>query len=341
MAATMVALAAATVAAGPLTAICPDCRNTTPNLIHDFESGDLICADCNSVVGDRLISSRSIQQKQHIDGARLLMSSAAISAQSTATNSPYDSGSGSDGSTASISTKRNATLAKALQSRSRSSKRSSQTVAQRHEQHLERAYSRISEMCANMDVSQSISESARSLYGRVVEKNYQRGKSTDAIVATCIFLACRQQAVPRTFKEICALTQVPRKDIGRTFKYLKEKLGEDAGIMSSDNLLARFCSTLSLQTSAQECAMVLNQATKQHDTLAGKSPVSIASACIYMASHLVGEPRDARVISHVAGISEVTIKNSYKLLYADRQLLVSEQMLALYPWLSVEMLPIP
>ncbi|KAJ2820458.1 transcription initiation factor IIB [Coemansia erecta] len=192
-----------------------------------------------------------------------------------------------------------------------------------------------------MDLPRVIDSAARDIFKRVEAENLHRGKSIDVIIATCIFLACRQKSLPRTFKEICALTKVPRKDIGRTFKFLKEKLGAKAGPMSSDDLMTRFCENLSLLSSAQECAIMLNQMAKQRDTLAGKSPVSIAGACIYMASHLVGQPRDAKVISHVAGVSEVTIKNSYKLLFADRHHLVSEAMLKASPTASIEFLPTP
>ncbi|KAJ1811042.1 transcription initiation factor IIB [Coemansia sp. RSA 2599] len=202
-----------------------------------------------------------------------------------------------------------------------------------------RAFSEITSMCATMDLPTSVVPVARDLYRRVEEGNLHRGKNIDAIIATCIFLACRQKCVPRTFKEICAFTRVPRKDIGRTFKLLKEKLGADAGSMSSDDLMARFCANLSLLSTAQECAVMLNKAARQRDTLAGKSPVSIAGACIFMASHLVGQPRDVRVISHVAGVSEATIKNSYKLLYADRRNLVLPQMLEIDPMASLENLP--
>ncbi|KAJ2530740.1 transcription initiation factor IIB, partial [Coemansia sp. RSA 1933] len=129
--------------------------------------------------------------------------------------------------------------------------------------------------------------------------------------------------------------------ISRMFKLLKEKLGEDVGAMLPDDLLARFCSTLSLSLHAQSCAAMLNDAVKIHDTLSGKSPVSVAGACIYMASHLVGQPRDTAVISHVAGISEGTIKNSYKLLFAARSLLVTQQILDSNAHVSVALLPIP
>ncbi|KAJ1931417.1 transcription initiation factor IIB [Linderina macrospora] len=79
-----------------------------------------------------------------------------------------------------------------------------------------------------MDLPTQITQTACNLYQQASASSLQRGKSTDAVVATCIFLACRQEGAPRTFKEICALTRVPRKDIGRTFKLLKDKLGADA-----------------------------------------------------------------------------------------------------------------
>lgn len=222
---------------------------------------------------------------------------------------------------------------------------SSSNSLQKHERNLNRALADMNRLCVTMDLSTKVRECACSLYLRVEQENWHRGKNTDTIIATCIFLACRQQGVPRTFKEICALTQVPRKDIGRTFKFLKDKLGTSASssIMSSssEDLMSRFCASLSLSTTAQKSAILLNKRAKDRDTLAGKSPVSVAGACIYMASHLVGQPRDAGVISHVAGVSQVTIKNSYKLLYADHQELILDDVLAVDPMASIQFLPVP
>ncbi|KAJ2647968.1 transcription initiation factor IIB [Coemansia sp. RSA 1250] len=325
--------------------MCPDCRSMSPKLIHDFTTDDLICADCKTSVGDRLIDTRSAwrstakHSRQAEEDARLLMSASSFSLQRL-TAEPSNSSVQSN----SIAVKPVASVSKGVLSRALGSRTHDRAAAQRHERqerNLMRAYTEISSVCSTMDLPQIIDTTARDLYKRVDAENLHRGKNIDAIIASCIFLACRQKSLPRTFKEICALTKVPRKEIGRTFKFLKEKLGADAGPMSSDDLMTRFCANLSLLSSAQECAIMLNQMAKQRDTLAGKSPVSIAGACIYLASHLVGQPRDAKVISHVAGVSEVTIKNSYKLLFADRHQLVSESMLKAFPMASLEFLPIP
>lgn len=57
-------------------------------------------------------------------------------------------------------------------------------------------------------------------------------------------------------------------------------------------------------------------------SLAGRSPLSVAAACIYMASHLLGTGKSAKEISNVAGVSDGTIRTAYKLIYPEREGLV-------------------
>jgi len=58
--------------------------------------------------------------------------------------------------------------------------------------------------------------------------------------------------------------------------------------------------------------------------LAGRSPLSVAAACIYMTSHLMGEPRSSKDIATVAGVSDGTIKTAYRFLYQARERLVED-----------------
>ena len=59
--------------------------------------------------------------------------------------------------------------------------------------------------------------------------------------------------------------------------------------------------------------------------LAGRSPITIAAASIYLVTILAGEPRNARRISVTAGVSDVTIKHSFKeLLKVQKEVLTPE-----------------
>lgn len=62
-------------------------------------------------------------------------------------------------------------------------------------------------------------------------------------------------------------------------------------------------------------------------SLDGRSPLSVAAACIYMASHLLGQPKSAKDISAIAGVGSTTIRNAYKVIYPDREKLVDPKWL--------------
>ena len=39
--------------------VCSDCKTVPPNITEEFASGDLVCADCGLVLGDRIVDTRS------------------------------------------------------------------------------------------------------------------------------------------------------------------------------------------------------------------------------------------------------------------------------------------
>jgi transcription initiation factor TFIIB len=53
--------------------------------------------------------------------------------------------------------------------------------------------------------------------------------------------------------------------------------------------------------------------------LAGKSPISIVAACIFLISSLSKDPAVAKEIAETAGCTEGTLKNAYKVLIAGRE----------------------
>ena len=81
-------------------------------------------------------------------------------------------------------------------------------------------------MCDAWHIPRNVSDTAKHLFKMVSDAGAFRGKSQEAIIAGCIFIACRQCKVPRTFREIFALTKVSKKEIGRIFKALEKFFSE-------------------------------------------------------------------------------------------------------------------
>lgn len=208
---------------------------------------------------------------------------------------------------------------------------SSRSQNARSERNIIGAYRDISSWCDQFSLPKTISDIAKQLYRRADEEKLLRGKPLESVIAACIFIACRQAHVPRTFREICNLTHVPKKLLGQCYKALEQAFNLSPGSTTDtasarpENLLVRYCNFLDLPPNVQAICSDIIIAARQHGIADGRSPVSIAGGAIYFTCHLLGKVKSVRDISAVAGVSEGTIKLVYRLYYAEKEKLVKQE----------------
>ena len=65
---------------------------------------------------------------------------------------------------------------------------------------LRNGYDAIRQMAGRISLSSRVINRAFSLFKQCYENKCVRGRSQDAIVATCIYIACRQEGAQRTIK---------------------------------------------------------------------------------------------------------------------------------------------
>jgi len=211
----------------------------------------------------------------------------------------------------------------------------SRSQSSRSERNLLSAFRDIGSWCDQFSLPKTISDIAKQLYKRSEEEKLLRGKPLEAVIAACIFIACRQAHVPRTFREICNLTHVSKKTLGQCYKALEQAFNLSPGATAqhtNDNspttgpekLLVRYCNHLDLPANVQSICSDIIVAARQHGIADGRSPISIAGGAIYFTCHLLGIHKPIRDISAVAGVSEGTIKLVYRYYYLDREKLVKE-----------------
>ncbi|KAI1172901.1 cyclin-like protein [Nemania sp. FL0916] len=306
---------------------CPDCREFPPNLIEEFSSGDMVCASCGLVLGDRIIDTRSewrtfANDDQNNDDPSRVGDAAnpLLNGAQLETNIAFD---GKD--------------ARELQRLQNKANKKNEKENKQNNTTLLAAYREISNFCDAMNISKTTQDAAKHIFKMTDDAKFFKGKPTEAVIAGCIFIACRQHGAARTFREIHALTKVPKKEIGRTFKMLEKFLQDDRNktappTLSATNateLCARFCSGLRFSNShlMARISSDLCEKSSSLKNLAGRSPLSVAAACIYMISHLMGESRTSKQIAAVAGVSDGTIKTAYRFLHQERESLIEQDWL--------------
>ena len=107
-------------------------------------------------------------------------------------------------------------------------------------------------------------------------------------------------------------SDVERKEIGRTYRFIIRKLGIKVKQSSPKDYISRFSSILHLSPKTQNDALKILKKADVSELTSGRGPSGIAAATLYVASLLNNEKRTQREVADVAGITEVTIRNRYK-----------------------------
>jgi transcription initiation factor TFIIB len=308
--------------------ICKECREDPPQLIEDWKEGTMVCASCGLVLMSDMIDYRSEWRKFQNDDqgnddpsrvgevANPLLNGSQLSTEIT-----FVSGDG-----------RNRELQRA-QNKANEDKNNRQ---------LQDGYRSITSFTETMALGSAISNTAKMLYKSTMESKTFRGKSSDTIVAGCIFIACRRHNVGRSFKELNKLTNVPKKEIGRVFKQLEDffKKQTRANGTSSAGRAAEYVATTSTSPKdlcgrfggilglpkpvsiiAGDCADLL----LARGMLAGRSPLSVAAVAIYIISNLMGHSKTAKEVGEACAVSDGTIRTAWRKIYDARIDLIQEE----------------
>ena len=157
-----------------------------------------------------------------------------------------------------------------------------------------------------------VREEASRVYNFVLQRGLVRGRSMESVISACIYAACRSYNIPRTLDEIAAASDVPRKEIGRTYRFIIRKLGIKVKPSSPKDYISRFSSILHLSPKTQNEALKILKKADTSELTSGRGPAGIAAASLYVASLMNDEKKTQREVADVAGITEVTIRNRYK-----------------------------
>ncbi|MEK6852806.1 MAG: hypothetical protein AABX59_02915, partial [Nanoarchaeota archaeon] len=117
---------------------------------------------------------------------------------------------------------------------------------------------------------------------------------------------------PRTLDELAAASDIERKEIGRTYRFIVRHLAVKINPSSPKDYISRFASILHLSPKTQNDALKILRRAERGELTSGRGPAGIAAAALYVAALLNNEKKTQREVADVAGITEVTIRNRYK-----------------------------
>ena len=180
------------------------------------------------------------------------------------------------------------------------------------ERNLAFALSELDRDSSRLGIPRSVREDAAIIYRSAAKNKLIRGRSIEVVVASALYAACRRCNIPRTLDEIAIASNVSKKQVGKTYRFLSRELNIKLKPTSPSDYISRFASKLGLSGEVQAKAIeIINKAVKA-GLSSGKGPTGVAAAALYIASLLLGERKTQKEVSEISGVTEVTIRNRYK-----------------------------
>jgi len=296
---------------------CSECGST--KLKRDSKQGEIVCQDCGLVIEENLVQEgpewRAFDAEQRASRARAgaplkyMSPNKGLVTEIDQYNRDVRGGK--------IAPSQQAQLYRMRKWHKRAS------ISNSIERNLAIALTELNRVASHLGLQESIREASALLYRKCVEKGLIRGRQIESVVSAVVYAICRQYGIPRTLDEIASVAEIPKKEIGRTYRLVTQELNLKVPLTSPQFYVSRFVSSLKLSGETQKKAQEILEQAMAKGLVSGRGPMGVAAAAVYIASVYTGERRTQKEVADVAGVTEVTIRNRYRELKKALQLKIS------------------
>jgi transcription initiation factor TFIIB len=180
------------------------------------------------------------------------------------------------------------------------------------DKNLRTAFMELSKLKDKLTLSDAIIEKTALIYRKALGKDLVRGRSIPGVLGAATYAACRDSGTPRTLNDISDALYIKRKDISKSYRMLVNKLDLRMPVMDSQSCVSRIASQIGLDEKTKRYAAEVLKDASYMEITAGKGPMGLAAAALYISCLKYNIKITQREISIASGVTEVTIRNRYK-----------------------------
>jgi transcription initiation factor TFIIB len=180
------------------------------------------------------------------------------------------------------------------------------------DRNLRQAFGELDKLADKLNISDAVVQRSAYIYRKTMDRGLVRGRSISALIAASVYAACRVTETPRTLKDVALASGTKKKDVARCYRLLLRELELRMPVADPVKCVSRIASKAGLTERTKRRALGILKRAIESRTSAGKDPMGLAAAALYVACVLEGEKKTQRDIAESAAVTEVTIRNRYK-----------------------------
>ena len=280
--------------------VCPECGGR--NTVYDRGTGEVICGACGLVLREPTISLDP--EWRDFPGEEETSSRVGAPLSFAVHDNGLNTVIGAYGRNTPLNTRLQMLRLRKWQVRSR--------VHSSTDRNLAQAMLELDRLSDKLHIPPTIKEKAAIIYRKALNQGLVRGRSISTIAAAALYAACRMTQTQRALREIARVSTIDKKDIARIYRLVLRELSMQMPIPDAQLGVPKIAAKVGLGEKTQQKAVEILRRAEKLKTTAGKGPMGLAGAALYIACQMTNEKRTQKMIADAAGVTEVTIRNHYK-----------------------------
>ena len=286
----------------PVSMRCSVCKTGRP--IADPESGELVCSHCGLVFSEKATDGRPEWRNFGFENNdRVRTGSPMTLAQHDMGLNTVIGNNNKDSRGQNIDASMHSTM-KRLRTYDFRSQASTST-----DRNLMRAFGELGRQRDKLGLSDAMIDKTAYIYRKALGKGLVKGRSSSAILAAAIYIACREMGAARSLNDISEITDVRRKVISRSYMFLIQQLEIIMPLIDPIKCIAKIANKARISEKSKRMAIDVMKDLVNTQVPAGKRPMSMAATILYLCCLRNDESVTQKGLAEAAGVTEVTVRN--------------------------------
>lgn len=309
------------------TILCPNCnanydnKNYNSNIINDPESGENICGICGIVLSEKSQELgpewRTFNTAQSTNRLRIGMPTSLARHDMGLSTIIGRSDKDYTGNAIDTSVKSTIDRLRILDYRTQ--------LHSSTDRSLKKAFSELDILRDKLALPDPVVEKTAYVYRKAQQRRMIRGRTVSAMLAAATYIACREIKVGKTLKDIAEGSNVKPKTLSQCYRTLLTELNIKTPLLDPMRCVAKVASRMQLNEKITRQAMGIMHNAMKNETSAGKNPMGLAAAVLYISYHNnniknsihkknddINDKRTQSSFAQASGITDVTLRNTVK-----------------------------
>ena len=177
---------------------------------------------------------------------------------------------------------------------------------------------KIEDFSKKMDLSDSIKTKVKELTKKVFDSKKIKVKLLESVIASVIFVVCRNEEEPKTMQEISTQLELDRRAVNRCYNSIRDIITENKNQIPQtvSRLINSYCDKIldNNNEKLKKLSCDISDNVCKYELIAGRNPTTIAAACILIGATLLKLNVGKKIISKKVGTTENTISSAFCIL---------------------------